>query len=419
MVKKSVNFPKRFLWGASTSAHQVEGGNHNQWTEWELQNAKALAAQASYQYGDLDIWPSIKKQAGDPNNYVSGRATGHYKRYEEDFDILNKLNLNAFRFSIEWSRIEPEEGAWNLEAVEHYRRYIAALKKRGITPVVTLFHYTLPTWFARRDGFARRRNIKYFVRFVEKVIDEYGEELSWIITVNEPGVYAYQSYREGVRPPNKMSNWKTWRVVENLISAHKLAAKLIHDSGPRFKVSMAYNISNTYPGDDAWLTQLSARFIDFFANHYILRRTVRSNDFIGINYYFSNRVYGYRIHNPEDMVSDLGWDMQPADLKHVLEELTERYDKPIMITENGLADAEDKDRQRWLSQTVQAMLSSIKKGTQLIGYLHWSLLDNFEWEKGFWPRFGLVEVDYATMKRKPRASALALARTIKRLMEQA
>lgn len=418
MTKKSTSFPKRFLWGASTSAHQVEGGNHNDWTEWELQNAKALVAQAPYQYGDLDAWSSIEKQAENPNNYVSGRAAGHYMRYEEDFDLLTKLNLNAFRFSIEWSRVEPEEGAWNLEAVEHYRRYIAALKKRGITPIVTLFHYTLPVWFAERGGFARRGNVKYFLRFVEKVIDEYGTDLNWIITINEPEVYAYESYHEGIRPPNKMSKWKSWRVIENLIRAHKLAAKLIHDSGPRFKVSMAYNISNVYPGDDALLSQWSARFIDFFANQYILRRTVHSIDFIGLNYYFSNRVYGYRIHNPDENVSDLGWDMQPSDLKHVLEDLTERYDKPIMITENGIADSDDKHRQWWLSQTIQAMLSSIQKGTHLIGYLHWSLLDNFEWQDGFWPRFGLVKVDYGTMKRTPRASALALARTIKRLMEK-
>lgn len=419
MVKKIVKFPKKFLWGASTSAHQVEGGNHNQWTEWELQNAKALVAQASYQYGDLDAWSSIERQASNPNNYVSRRAAGHYNRYEEDFDLLTKLNLNAFRFSIEWSRIEPEEGAWNVEAIEHYRQYLAALKKRGITPVVTLFHFTLPTWFDRRGGFAKSRNIKYFVRFVEKIIDEYGADLSWVITINEPGVYAHQSYHEGTWPPNKMSVWSTWRVIENLIRAHRLAAKLIHDSGPRYKVSMAYNISYVYPGDDAWLTQLSSRFIDYFSNHYVLRRTVRSNDFIGVNYYFSNRVFGYRIHNPDEKVSDLGWDLQPSNLQHVLEDLTERYDKPIMITENGIADADDTQRQWWLSQTIQAMLASIKKGTHLVGYLHWSLLDNFEWDKGFWPRFGLVKVDYATMKRTPRASALALARTIKRLMEKA
>ncbi len=418
MTKKHAKFPKNFLWGVSTSAHQVEGGNHNQWSVWELENAKALAAQASYQYEDLDVWPDIERIATNPANYVSRRATGHYTRYEEDFDLLEKMNCNSFRFSIEWSRIEPEEGEWNAEAIEHYRKYFAALKARNIEPVVTLFHFTLPLWFAQKGGFAKRSNIKYFEWFVEKVIDEFGGDLKWIITINEPGVYAFQSYNEGVWPPNKMSRARTLWVIENLITAHKRAATLIHDSGPRYKVSMAYNMSYTYPGDDAWLTQLSTAVIDFVSNHYVLRRTMKVNDFIGLNYYFTDKVYGYRIHHDDKRVSDIGWDLQPANLMHVLEDLTERYDMPIMITENGLADASDKDRQWWLTQTVQAMLVSIKKGTHLIGYLHWSLLDNFEWDKGHWPRFGLIKVDYSTLKRTPRASAGLYARLIKKLQEE-
>ncbi|HTK39582.1 MAG TPA: glycoside hydrolase family 1 protein [Patescibacteria group bacterium] len=419
MSKKAVQFPKDFLWGASTSAHQVEGGTHNQWTEWELENAKSLVAQASYQYGDLAVWPKIQKAAKDPNNYVSAKAAGHYTRYEEDFAILEKLQMNSFRFSIEWSRVEPEEGSWNVEAIEHYRRYLAALKQRDITPIMTLFHFTLPVWFSDKGGFLHRSNVKYFVRFVEKILDELGPELSWIITINEPEVYAAQSYHQGNWPPNRQNTVQMWRVVENLIHAHVKAAKRIHVAGPRYKVSMAYNLSYVYAGDDALLSRMSATWIDRIRNHYILRRTMKANDFIGVNYYFSDRVYGYRIHNPDKRVSDLGWDMQPYNLHYVLEDLSERYDKPIMITENGLADAEDTDRQWWLAETIRAMRDSMKNGVDLIGYMHWSLLDNFEWDKGFWPRFGLIEVDYATLKRTPRKSAVLLARTIKKLKEHA
>ena len=132
--QQKLRFPKRFYWGASTSAHQVEGGTHNQWSIWELENAVALAQRARYQDTWLPDWERIEPQATDPKNYISGRATDHYSKYELDFDLLTKLNMNAFRFSIEWSRIEPEEGKWDTEAIEHYRKYLAALKERGIEP---------------------------------------------------------------------------------------------------------------------------------------------------------------------------------------------------------------------------------------------------------------------------------------------
>ena len=157
-----LRFSKRFLWGASTSAHQVEGGNHNQWSVWEQENAKSLAAQAPYQYGDLDSWDAVKQAAKSPENYVSGQAANHYELYERDLDLLRKMNMNAFRFSIEWSRIQPEKDAWNAEVVEHYRAVLAACKQRSIEPIVTLFHFTLPVWFAELGGFEKRANVKYF-----------------------------------------------------------------------------------------------------------------------------------------------------------------------------------------------------------------------------------------------------------------
>ncbi len=419
MTKPSISFPKKFLWGASTSAHQIEGGNHNQWSQWELDNAKALAAQAEYHFADLESWPLIAARAKKPSNYVSDRAVDHFHRFESDFDLARSLNLNALRFSLEWSRIEPEEGVWSVEAIEHYRRYFAALQARGITPVVTLFHRTLPTWFADMGGFAKRANVQYYVRFVEKVLDEFGKDMKWIITIHEPEMYAGMSYLYGVWPPQVQHKWQMWRVVENMISAHNKAAKLIHKRGRRYKVSMAYNISHMYPGDDARLTQWSASLMDWVRNHYILSRTARSNDFIGLNYFMSDRVYGYRVHNPDHHHSDLGWDMQPYDLRYVLEMLSERYQKPILITENGVADMADESRQWWLTQTIRAMHTARIHGVDLLGYLHYSLLDGFEWDRGFWPRFGLIEVDNGTLERTVRPSAKAFARMIDKLQDKA
>ena len=414
MTKTKLRFPKKFMWGASVSAHQVEGKNNNQWSVWELENAKSLAAQASYQYDDLENWPLFAGQAKRPENYVSGLASGHLTHYEQDFDHLKKLNLNSFRFSIEWSRLEPEEGVWSIEAIEHYRKYFASLTKRNITPIVTLFHFSLPVWFAEKGGFANKSNIAFFTRFVEKVLDEFGRDMKWIITINEPEVYAGESYFFGHWPPAIRSKWQTFRVHQNLLTAHKRAAKIIHGKNRRFKVSMAYNIAHIYAGDNAKLSQTSAWLFEKFSL-YTLWRSRKHIDFIGLNYYFSDRIYGYRIHNPNQHQSDLGWDMQPDNLQHVLEYLNETFHLPIIITENGLADATDQQRQWWLTRTIQAMHQAIDKDVELLGYMHWSLLDNFEWDKGRWPRFGLLAVDYATMERTPRPSALALARLIKRL----
>lgn len=409
-------FPKHFLWGASTAAHQVEGGNHNQWTVWELENANAKAAQAAYHYGDYPSWDAIQSAASRPDTYVSGVLGDHYHRYdEEDFAFLSQMNMNAYRFSIEWSRVEPHEGTWNSEAIAHYKAYIAALKKRDIEPVVTLFHFSLPVWFSQKGGFEKRANVALFVRYAEKVIHELGSELRYVITINEPEVYAFESYYLQNWPPNQRSIWKFLKVINNMALAHKRAAKIIHDMNRRLKVSIAKNSTYVYPGDNAWLSRASATVIQYFQDDFIIKKFIRSCDFLGVNYYFTNRVYGYRIHNPDQRLSDTNWDMQPEDIEFVIERLSRKYSKPVMITENGLADAKDEQRQWWIKQTILGMQRAIANGADLIGYLHWSLLDNFEWAEGKWPRFGLVALDYATGKRLLRPSAAWFGRVIKKL----
>lgn len=413
--KPVVRFPKRFLWGVSTSAHQVEGNTHNQWSEWEVENAASLAAQAPYQFGDLSNWPRIKADATKPNNYISGAAVEHYERYMEDFALARKMNLNAFRFSVEWSRIEPREGAWDAAEIEHYKRYVLAMKKAGLEPVMTLFHFTLPMWFADMGGFTKRSNIKYFVRFAEKITSELGVSVKYIITINEPEVYAHESYLAGVWPPQVQSRKTFLMVLHNLALAHKRTAAAIHALNRRYSVSVAKNSAYVYAGDNALLSRKTADLKQYFQDDYFLRKVVKHCDFLGINYYFSDRVYGYRVHNPDQHISDLGWDMQPENLELVLERLWDTYHLPIIVTENGLADASDEQRGWWLARSVAAMHAALEYGVKLEGYLHWSLLDNFEWDKGFWPRFGLVAVDRSTMTREIRPSARAFATLIKKL----
>ncbi|HMH70277.1 MAG TPA: glycoside hydrolase family 1 protein [Candidatus Saccharimonadales bacterium] len=416
--KPSLAFPKKFLWGAATSAHQVEGGTHNQWTVWELENAQSKAAQAKFHFEDLESWSRIEVAASNPQNYVSSGSADHYSRYEQDFDLLQKMNMNAFRFSIEWSRVEPEEGAWSVEAVEHYKKYAAELKRRGIEPVVTLFHFTLPVWFTAKGGFEKRSNTQYFVRFAEKMIRELGTSVRLIITINEPEVYAYESYFAGNWPPNVTSKITFWRVMNNLAYAHNKTAAALHGINRRYKVSIAKNSCYFYAGDDAWLSRKSAEIMQYFQDDYFLKKVVKSCDFIGVNFYFSNRVYGYRVHSPDKKVSDMGWDLSPGDIQYALERLNEKYHLPLLITENGLADSEDQHRQWWITQTLIGMQKAMENGVKLEGYLHWSLLDNFEWDKGSWPRFGLIEVDYKTLERRLRPSALWFGKIIKHLREK-
>jgi beta-glucosidase/6-phospho-beta-glucosidase/beta-galactosidase len=204
-------------------------------------------------------------------------------------------------------------------------------------------------------------------------------------------------------------------VTLNLVNAHKKIYKLAHRTSRKYQVSIAKNCAHHYAGDDAALSRWSADFVRWFEDYFLLNRIRKHLDFVGLNYYFSNRFYGYKRHNPDKHLNDLAWDMAPADIEFVLKELYDRYELPIIITENGLADRDDEYRQWWLQQTLMAMHRAIQSGVQLNGYLHWSLTDNFEWSSGFWPRFGLASVDYATKKRTLRPSAIWFAKLISKL----
>lgn len=182
------------MWGASTASHQVEGGTYNQWTVWELAHANDLSKTAHKRLGYLGNWKEISKQAENPENYVSGKGVEHYDRYKEDFQLIKKLNLNSFRFGIEWSRIEPKEGEWDEGAISHYHQYIDALRNSHIEPILNIWHWTMPVWFTKKGAFKKRKNMHYFTRFVEKIAKEYGKDITYVITLNEPNVYTSFGY---------------------------------------------------------------------------------------------------------------------------------------------------------------------------------------------------------------------------------
>ena len=412
-------FPKHFFWGASTAAHQVEGGNSNQWSEWEKAHAKVLAQTANQRVGNLPSWNKFKDQAQDPENYISGSGVEHYKRYKEDFDIIQKLNMNVFRFGIEWSRIEPSEGRWNESEIEHYKRYIRELRSRNIEPFANIWHWTMPTWFTKKGGFKNRKNIKYFERFVQKIAEELSDDLTYIITLNEPNVYASCSYAIGEWPPEEKSFIGFIRVYTNLVKAHNTAYKVLKKHKPMLQVGIAHQLANIQAKrPHNFIDNLATQWMRYTWNWWFLNQVSHHQDFVGFNYYFSDYYKGFWRNNPKVPKSDLGWYMEPEGLYPLLLRTWAHYKKPIFITENGVADSSDDYRRWWLEETIVAMQKAISEGVDLRGYMHWSLLDNFEWKYGWWPKFGLVEVDRENdMKRKIRPSAKWFANRIKEIQD--
>lgn len=403
---KDMSYPKGFLWGASTASHQVEGSTHNQWSEWEQAQARQLAAGAQKRLGWLPNWESIASQATDPQNYISGNGVEHFARYEQDFDLLRDLNMNAYRLGIEWSRLEPTPGTWDDAAIEHYRQVLQALKRRGITPVLTLWHWTMPVWFTQKGGFEKRANLAHFDRYVHKVLTTFGNDVHYVITLNEPTVYAGLSYQSGEWPPQRKNPLVCMRVLQNLARAHKRAYQIAKTLAPHLQVGMAAQLADMRPAANNLCTKTVVQLREYAWNWWFLDRIAKHQDFIGLNFYFTEYVtWRGSIKNPAKPVSDLGWHMEPSGIGPLLQKVARRYHKPIIITENGLADAADTQRAWWLQQTMQALETALAQGVDLRGYLHWSLLDNFEWAYGWWPQFGLVHVDRATMQRTIRPSA--------------
>lgn len=411
-------FPKDFFWGGSTASHQVEGGTHNQWSVWELQHAKELAQTAHQRLSWIPSWQDIKDQAEDPENYVSGKGVDHYNRYEEDFAIAAGLNLNAFRFGIEWSRIEPEEGQWNQAEIDHYKQYIAFMRKQGLEPFLNIWHWTMPVWFTEKGGFEKRSNLEYFDRFVQKIADELIDDVVYVLTINEPNVYASFGYLTGEWVPEEKSPLKFLNVYWNLARAHRRAYKILKAKKPIIQVGAAIQLANIQAKNPHSIPHgVTTQWMRYFWNWWFINRIRRYQDFVGFNYYFTDYYNGLgKRENPQVPVNDLGWYMEPEGLYPLLIRVWSRYKKPIFVTENGLADADDQYRRWWIEETIVAMERAISEGVELKGYFHWSLLDNFEWKYGWWPEFGLVKVDRKNgMKRTVRPSAKWFAERIKQL----
>jgi len=414
------SFPADFLWGASTSAHQVEGGNtNNDWWAWE--------------------------EAGHVRAR-SGLACDHFHRFREDFQYAMDLGHKAHRFSLEWSRIEPEEGRFSDQGLQHYRDVLEALRARGLEPVVTLHHYTIPRWLAEKGGWDNGQIERLFLRYVNRVAAAYGDLVRWWITLNEPVVQVFKGWLIGQWPPGRVGDYpRALQVVRRMLRAHVLAYRAIHERRSDAMVSIAKHCLAFTPNHPRnpfdWI---STRTRDFLFNNLFIEALHtgrlalpgqfferlpfgRTLDFIGINYYTRDFVRNTGFNLPgivgvsgtlenERRVgkrSELGWEVYPEGLGYFLRTFR-RYQLPLLITENGVSANDEDDRWGFIYLHLWQVMRAMAAGIPVVGYLYWSLLDNYEWADGYDARFGLIGVNFASQDRIVRPSARWLAEVIEK-----
>jgi beta-glucosidase len=371
-------FPPGFWWGAATAAHQIEGNNTaSDW--WRAEQAGLLP-------------------------HKSGEACDSWHRWSKDIDLLSAMHLNAYRLSLEWARIEPEPGRFDQQALDTYRKLLEALKTRGIEPMVTLHHFTSPAWLADRGGWANRDVLNRFAAYTDVAARQTSDLVKWWCSINEPSILGLKAYIEGSWPPFRPRDLKGYsRLLRNANRAHAMARRILRSYRPDAQVSMAFALWPCEPLRH-WspIDQAIARIGDWLWQGRIVLRSAQRLDWIGVNYYSRTLVGwpwpkgGPKTPNPR---TDFGWEIYPRGLHDVLLRVG-RFGKPVVITENGIADADDDQRGAYIMAHVEQMRRAISDGVDLRGYMHWTLLDNFEWAEGFDQKFGL-----ATRDRQLRPSA--------------
>jgi beta-glucosidase len=414
-LNKKHFYPKGFLWGTATSSHQVEGGSTgNNWIAFE--EAK-----------DANGCPRI---AGGQR---SGRACEHWERYREDIRLMTDVGLNAYRFSVEWSKIEPGEGLFDQEVLRHYETLVEALLAAGVTPMLTLHHFTNPLWFEARGGFLSEDSPAVFSRFARVVYQRLSDRIPLWCTINEPAVFAVNGYFTGEFPPAHHSARSAATVLRNLLRTHSAVYDACKSINPGPAIGLATNMF-VYEPASAWnpFDVAIARIADRNLNDAILeyletgrfrfgfpgvvRARIDANgahgcDFVGLNYYtrfflhwspLRPRVVLPVTSRSTGSITDMGWEIHPEGLGLMLDRIGRMTSKPIYVTENGLADDSDTLREAFMNDHLAVVEKKVAGGLDLRGFFFWTLMDNFEWAHGFTKRFGLYRVDFETQKRTLR-----------------
>jgi beta-glucosidase len=391
-------FPPGFLWGAATAAHQVEGNNINS-DLWVLEHIRPT----------LFAEPSLD-------------ACDHYHRFAEDIRLLASLGLNTYRFSIEWARIEPERNQFSRSALEHYRRVLAACHENGVTPMVTFYHFSSPRWFAALGGWERPTAADLFVRYCERAARHLGDLIAFATTFNEPNlpmllrwlthieiptVTVFRMGRQAARAvgSNRFGCFflgDANKLQENMIACHARALGALKSGPGDFPVGVSVAMQDEQEaGLGSKRNQKCAEVYDPWLE------AADQSDFLGVQAYTRSRVGRKGDLGPEPGIelTQMGYEFWPEALEASIRYASERVKAPIYITENGVSTEDDARRIEYIQRAIGGLLKCIESGIDVRGYIHWSLLDNFEWIMGYRPKFGIVAVDRKTLKRTVKPSA--------------
>ena len=422
-----MKLPENFLIGAATAAHQVEGNNIHS-DLWAMEHMKHTSF----------IEPSLD-------------AVDHYNRYEKDIKLMADAGLNAYRFSIEWARIEPEEGHFDSEAVDHYKAVIACCKKYGIEPFVTLHHFSSPKWLISKGGWEASTTPEDFAHYVRFIIGELGSELHYICTINEANMgiqvaaiaerykrqmmaqmqaaqsggnsadgsvqvgINLQKMMEGQKAAaaenlevfgvEKVENFTSMRTREGdllILKAHELAKKEIKALYPDIKVGLTLSLQDIQPQEDG-MERAKKEWDEEFM-HYL--PYIKDDDFLGVQNYTRSLIGADgQLPNPDGAeLTQMNYEFYPEALEHVLRKVAKDFHGDLYVTENGIATADDTRRVAFIDTALKGIVSCINDGLPVKSYFHWSLLDNFEWQKGYSMTFGLIAVDRSTQTRHPKES---------------
>jgi beta-glucosidase len=376
------------LWGTATAAHQIEGGNvNNDW--WVFEHTPGSGCVES-----------------------SGDACDSWNRWSEDLDMVAALGLGSYRFSIEWSRIEPEDDEWSTASLDHYRRVISGCRERGILPVVTFHHFTTPRWLSERGGWEAADAPERFARFCARGAAALGDIVGMACTLNEPNIVSLMGYLAGVFPPGVRDVERRRAVTANLCRAHRLAVEELRSGPGDYPVGLTLSMTEyqAMPGGEERRDRIRRSMEDVF-----LEATV-GDDFVGVQTYSRMRVGpdGALDVEPGVPVTTMGYERWPQGLEATIRRAWEvTGGTPVYVTENGISTEDDSERVSFVSEALEGVLRCLDDGIKVLGYTYWSLLDNFEWALGYAPRFGLVSVDRRTFERRAKPSAEWFARVAK------
>src|SRR6266487_246990 len=410
MPQATYHFPRGFLWGTATAAHQVEGNNtNNQWWKWE--------------------------QDGHTNG-TSGLACDWWGgRWKEDFDRAAETGQNAHRLSVEWSRIQPTPDTWDEDALEHYRTMLRGLRDRGITPMVTLHHFSDPLWLFEMDGWEHKEVVSLFEKFVRKTVGALKEYCTLWCTINEPNAYAIFTYVTGDFPNKHRGINLAMQVMANMLRGHAVAYRAIHQIQPEARVGYAHHhrpmvTKRSWSPLDALMRRIyhqgfntvfpsgiSTGIMRTPIGKFQLPEAKGTQDYLGLNYYSvdtvsfhlwkPSKLFSHREYPPDADLSDNKFIANiPEGFFDTIKWAVRTYPNlPIIITENGIEDSDDHIRRRYIAQHIHQMWRAVNFNWPVKGYFHWTLIDNFEWERGWTQRFGLWGLDVETQKRTKRPSA--------------